>query len=90
MALIQEIKQWDAHALLIAQRPIWWQRVHIRIAVGTKYPKKDGHPDEDRPSGAKGDPVNDPPKSLGPFATRDVYERARSLQVGEEFTLELS
>jgi hypothetical protein len=46
--------------------------------------------DEDRTSGAKDDPVNDPPKSLGPFATRHVYERVRSLQVGEEFTLELS
>jgi hypothetical protein len=34
--------------------------------------------------------LNDFPKSQGPFATRHVYERVRSLQVGEEFTLTVS
>jgi hypothetical protein len=40
MVLIYMIKQWDAHALFTGERPVWWQRVLIRIVVGTKYPKK--------------------------------------------------
>ena len=40
MILIDRVKQWDARALMTGQRPSWWQRVLIRIFVGTKFPKK--------------------------------------------------
>jgi hypothetical protein len=33
------------------------------------------------------DAVNESPKSLGPLATRKVYERLKSLQAGESFTV---
>jgi hypothetical protein len=36
------------------------------------------------------DVVPDPPKSLGAWATRAVYDRLKALQVGEEFTLKPS
>jgi hypothetical protein len=38
--MISTIKQWDAHALLTEQRPVWWKRLLIRIFVGTKFPKE--------------------------------------------------
>jgi hypothetical protein len=38
--MISTIKQWDAHALLTGQRPVWWKRMLIRIFVGTKFPKE--------------------------------------------------
>jgi len=40
MRLIDEIKQWDARALMTGERPVWWRRLLIRIFVGTKFPKK--------------------------------------------------
>jgi hypothetical protein len=39
MCLIENIKQWDAHATMIGERPVWWKRVLIRIVVGTKFLK---------------------------------------------------
>jgi hypothetical protein len=43
MILIENIKQWDAHALMTGERPTWWKRLLIRIFVGTKFPKKRAH-----------------------------------------------
>jgi hypothetical protein len=40
MVLIENIKQWDAHATMTGERPVWWKRLLIRIFVGTKFPKK--------------------------------------------------
>jgi hypothetical protein len=40
MVLIENIKQWDAHATMTGERPVWWKRLLIRIFVGTKFPKE--------------------------------------------------
>ena len=38
--LLIDNKQWDAHATMTGDRPVWWKRLLIRIFVGTKFPKK--------------------------------------------------
>ncbi len=40
MILIGQVKQWDAHALLTGERPVWWKRLLIRIFVGTVFSKE--------------------------------------------------
>jgi len=40
MFFIDQIKQWDAHALMTEERPVWWKRLLIRIFVGTAFPNR--------------------------------------------------
>jgi hypothetical protein len=66
------------------------QRLLIGIVIGRGIRRRTASGYEYHLSKANGVALKDRPKSLGPFATRHVYERVRSLRVGEEFTLKLS
>ena len=39
MYLIQRVKHWNARALLLNERPVWWKRILIRIFIGGTFRK---------------------------------------------------
>jgi hypothetical protein len=42
MPLIGRVRHWNARAMLLNERPIWWKRLFIRVVLGQTWQKHFG------------------------------------------------